>query len=75
MLFKWESDKKFNGVKLGQLSPSVSNFLFTDGILIFCRANVEEDKNIHKYLQLYCKWTSHAFNRKKSGCFFSRNVL
>nr|XP_048330728.1 uncharacterized protein LOC107407973 [Ziziphus jujuba var. spinosa] len=29
MLFKWESDKKFNGVKLGRLSPSISHIILS----------------------------------------------
>lgn len=75
MLFKWENEKRFNGVKLGPNSPSISHLLFTDDLIIFCRANVEEEvRSIKRCLQLYCKWTGQEFNCEKLECFFSRNV-
>lgn len=74
MLHKWESDNKFHGVKLGRLSPLINHLMFADDIIIFFRANVDEVRNIQRCLHLYCKWTSQAFNREKSRCFFSRNV-
>nr|XP_048324655.1 uncharacterized protein LOC125421001 [Ziziphus jujuba var. spinosa] len=74
MLFKWERKKKFHGVKLGRMAPSISHSLFTDDLIIFCRANLEEVRNIKRCLQLYCKWSGQDFNKEKSGCFFSFNV-
>lgn len=62
-------------MKLGHVFPSISHLLFADNILIFYRANLEEVRHVQRCIQLYCKWTGQPFNRKKSGCFFSWNVL
>lgn len=75
LLHKWEREGKFNGVKLGRSSLSISHLLFADDVLIFCRANTREIRNVLKCLGLYCRWSGQAINFDKSGCFFSRNVM
>nr|XP_048331218.1 uncharacterized protein LOC125422872 [Ziziphus jujuba var. spinosa] len=50
LLHSWESEGKFNGVKLGRLSPSITHLLFVDDILIFYQANSEELNKDSKYL-------------------------
>nr|XP_048321716.1 uncharacterized protein LOC125419554 [Ziziphus jujuba var. spinosa] len=74
MLHKWETDAKFNGIKIGRLAPSITYLSFADDVIIFCRVNVEEIRNIQRCLHLHCKWTGQSFNKDKLGCFFSSNV-
>ncbi|XP_060671343.1 uncharacterized protein LOC132803112 [Ziziphus jujuba] len=74
MLLKWERDGKINGVKLGRQASSIIHLLFADDLLIFCRANMDEVKNVYQCLQLFYKWIGQAFNKEKSGCFFFKNV-
>lgn len=65
----------FHGVKLGHRSPSISHLLFAYDLLLFCRANEEEVKQVLKCLKLFYKWMGQKFNKDKSGCFFSYNVI
>lgn len=63
MITSWEGDRKFNGVKLERTAPSISHLLFADDVLIFCRANEKEVRNVLKCL--YYKWTSQVINFEK----------
>lgn len=57
MLYKWEQEGKIHGVKLGRTAPAISHLMFTDDLLLFYRADLEEVRNIRKCLKLYCRWT------------------
>lgn len=74
MLHSWENDKKFHGVKIGRSAPSISHLMFADDVINFCKANLEEVRNVQNCLLLYYKWSGQAFNKEKSGFFFSQNV-
>ncbi|XP_060669154.1 uncharacterized protein LOC132800155 [Ziziphus jujuba] len=74
MLHKLEFGGKIHGVSLGRTGPSFSHLFFADEILIFCRANREEVREVARCLQNFCDWTRQTVNKAKSGCFFSRNV-
>lgn len=75
MLHKWEREGKFNGVKQGRSSPSISHLFFVDDVLIFYRTNDQEVRNVLHCLHSYCRWMGQEINFEKSGVLFSRNVL
>lgn len=53
VLLKLEGEGKLRGVKIGRASPSISHLFFTNDILVFCRADPEEVKQIKKCLDRY----------------------
>lgn len=58
----------------GKAGPALSHLFFADDNVIFCRANKENEVEINKCLEKYCKWTGQYINVEKSGCFFSKNT-
>lgn len=42
--------------------------------MLFCRANLDDVRQVVHCLNKYCKWTDQALNYTKSGAFFSKNV-
>nr|XP_048336943.1 uncharacterized protein LOC107411956 [Ziziphus jujuba var. spinosa] len=74
MLQKLEREGKIHGVKIGRTNPAISHLLFTDDILLFCRADLREMRELQKCIDQYCCWTGQRVNLAKSGCFFSKNT-
>lgn len=74
MLLKLESERKIHGVKIGRLSSSISHLFFASDILFFCRANLEDIKELKECPTQYYKCTGQKFNFNKSRCFFFKNT-
>lgn len=74
MLRKLEADGKIHGIKLGRSSPAISHLLFADDLLLFCRAKLDEVKEVSNCLDQFCRWSGQRINFMKSGSFFSSNT-
>lgn len=41
---------------------------------MFCRSNVQEAKNLEKFLQVFCGWSGECVNVQNSSIHFSNNT-
>lgn len=52
----------------------INNLLFADDGILFCKANIEENKNIKSLRERYEKVSGQYINKKKTSQTFSKNV-
>lgn len=74
MLTKHETDGDIQGIRIGRTAPPISHLFFTDDILIFCKASVDQTTKVINRLEKLCSWTGQSFNPMESGCFFLNNI-
>ena len=74
LLAKAEFDGKIHGASICRGASKVSNLLFADDSLLFCRATQNEVEVISKMLQTYANAFSQCINLEKSSVFFSSNT-
>ena len=72
LLAKAENDGKIHGASICKGTPKVSNLLFTDDSLLFCKATQNEVEVIS--LQTYANASRQCINFEKSSVFFSSNT-
>ncbi|KAL8158345.1 hypothetical protein AgCh_002874 [Apium graveolens] len=65
---------KIHGCQITLQAPAITHLLFADDNFLFCRADIEEVKEIREVLQRYETSSGQAINFQKSGIFFSSNV-
>ena len=56
-------------------APWITNLLFADDSLLFCRANKQEVKAVIEILKLYASASRQCINLEKSSVYFSGNTL
>ena len=74
LLAKAGNDGKIHGASICRGAPKVSNLLFTDDSLLFCRATQNEVEVILEVLQTYANASAQCINLEKSSVFFSSNT-
>jgi len=74
LLAKAENDAKIHGASICRGAPRVSNLLFADDSLLFCRATQNEVEAIFEILQTYAKASRQCINLEKSLVYFSSNT-
>lgn len=74
LLSKAESEGRLHGVQICRRAPCISNLLFANDSLIFCRANQEEVQVITDTLKLYAEASGQCINFEKSFAYFSSNT-
>ena len=74
LLAKAKNDGKIHGASICRGAPKVSNLLFTDDSLLFCRATQNEVEVISKVLQTYANASGQCINLEKSSVLFSSNT-
>lgn len=57
MLLKLEREGKLHRIKIRISNPTISHLLFTDNILLFCKKNLEEVREVINCLNLFCSWS------------------
>ena len=63
-----------HGVSICRRALIISNLLFADDSLLFCRATCNEAEAIADILQVYAKASSQSINLEKSLVYFSSNT-
>ena len=56
------------------VASSVSHLFFADDSIIFCRATLEECKQVAEVLDTYEKVSGQKINKYKTSLFFSKNT-
>lgn len=75
MLMNLEFKGKIQRAWFGRTGPAISHIFFSDDIMLFYHANLENLVEIKECLDQYCKWIGQDINMDKLGCFFSNNTL
>lgn len=74
MLRKKEREGKLKEVSVCRGAPQTSHLLFADNCIIFCRATIEEGRNMINVLKEYKGGSGQKLNKKKTSLFFSKNT-
>ena len=74
LLAKVEFEGRLHEMAVCRSAPSVTNLLFADDSLIFCKANKNEVQVVSDTLQLYAKASGQCINLEKSSAYLSSNV-
>lgn len=61
------------GIKISREAPAISHLLYTDDILISCKANSGNASSIAKVLHKFGLWSGQLANPEKSHLLFSKN--
>ena len=75
LLAKAEYGGKIHGASICRGEPKVSNLLFANDSLLFCRAKHDEVEVVSEVLQTYANASGQCINLEKSSAFFSSNTL
>ena len=74
LLARVELEGRIHGVAICRRAPQISNLLFADDSLLFCRASSNEAEEIADILQVYAKASGQSINLEKSSMLFSTNT-
>ena len=74
LIKKKEAVGLIRGVGVSKFAPPVSHLFFMDDSIIFCRATMEECKQVAEVLDTYGKELGQKINRDKTSLFFSKNT-
>ena len=74
LIKKKEAVGLIRGVGVSKFAPPVSHLFFVDDSIIFCRATMEECKQVAEVLDTYGKELGQKINRDKTSLFFSKNT-
>nr|XP_027122320.1 uncharacterized protein LOC113739290 [Coffea arabica] len=74
LLRKAEERKDIQGLRISRQGPIITHIFFVDNSLIFCKANVQQAKEIMKILKMYEEASGQLINLDKSTVFFSKNM-
>ena len=69
-----EREKQLTGLKVARVCPSISNLLFADDSLFFCKANKEECQTILRILKEYEAVSGQQINLQKSSIQFWHKI-
>ena len=75
LLAKAELEGRIRGVSICRGAPRVTNLLFADDSLLFCRASQTEGEAIMEILQTYANASGQCINLEKSSVYFSTNTI
>lgn len=71
LLTNAENEARIHGVSICKGAPKVSNLLFADDSLLFCRPTKNEVETILEILQAYANASGQCINLEKSLVYFS----
>lgn len=65
---------KFHGIKVSTTCTPISHLMYADNLVVYCKADLDEDAEVLIYIQYSCTWTRQEANFDKSSIHFSRNT-
>ena len=74
LLEKVELGGRIRRASICRRAPKISNLMFADDSIIFCRATSGEVRVINKVLQTYANASGQCINMEKSSIYFSSNT-
>ena len=74
LLFHVEMEGRIKGVSICRRAPSVTNLMFVDDSILFCRATLREVEVINEVLRTYANASGQYINMEKCSVFFSSNT-
>lgn len=74
ILSKAEVEGKIHDIKVDRTSPTISHLMYVDDLTIYCKATVEEAKELAAFLNRFSSWFRQVKNLSKSSIRFSRNT-
>ena len=74
LLAKVEMEGQLHGISICRRAPYISNLLFADDSLLFCRANQGKVQVLMDILDLYTSTSGQCINFDKSSIYFSSNT-
>lgn len=66
--------KKLHGFKASRSGPAISHLFFADDSLVFCKATLEEAKNLSHILDIYKQASGQEVNFSKSAVTFGKGT-
>ena len=72
LLRKKEAVGLIRGLVVSRLAPSISHIFFVDDCIIFCRATMEECRQVATVLEVYEKESGQKLNREKNLAIFQQ---
>jgi len=67
-------ERRLHGVSICRRAPCITNLLFADDSLVFCRPIQEEVQVTKGILELYASASRQCINFEKSSIYFSSNI-
>lgn len=61
-------------LNIARTSPKITHLMYTDDLVIYCKENKEEVKEVCECLNQYCLCTSQSINWDKFSVHFSSNM-
>jgi hypothetical protein len=74
LITKAQMNSEIHGVKVANGAPAISQLLFTDDSLLFCRATTKEAATIGNIIEDYQEASGQLVNMDKSEIMFSKKV-
>lgn len=74
LLMKEELDGNLHGIKVARNSPTISNLMYADDLLVMSRVGQSEAKAFQKCFEVYCGWSGQTPNLEKSNIIFFKNI-
>ena len=74
LLLRAEMEGRIKGVSICRRAPSVTNLMFLDDSILFCKDAFGEVEVINEALRTYVNASGQCINMEKSSVFFSSNI-
>ena len=74
LLSKAENDGRIHGASICRKAPKMTNLMFANDSLLFCRATQGEVEVINEVLQVYAHASGQCINMDNSSVYFSSNT-
>lgn len=75
LLAKIDLEGRIHGVSVCKRAPKITNLLFANDSLLFCRATRTEVEVVAEILKIYAQASGQCINLEKSSVYFSSNTL
>jgi len=72
-------DKELRDGNISDAKPSIrglalTHVMYTDDIVLFSKATINDAKRLVDCLEKYCTWLGQSINKGKFGIFFSKHT-